>query len=349
MKLEQSFDVQAPIRRVWEALVDVEHVASCLPGAEITEAGGDGTYQGMFTVKLGPTTAAYRGTLKMESLDEGAHTATMRADGQDRRGQGAAKATIVSRLEEVGSWTRVDVITDFTITGRLARFGRGGMIEDVSRRLFSEFASCLQAQLSQPPEAALAAEQLPDRAGAAAGPAEPDVAGAGDAAATLAKATGGPPSSAPPEPSPAAAETAGAAAATSVGGVAEPAADDEDAPADVFAPPPPPAGQAPRATPPPPRPPRHAPPPGPPPPGPAPPPAGGREPLDAGRLLGAVVRDRLRDAAPFALVAFALGWLAGRAARSHGATSPGSRVAETRRRAARRARAARLSRARGRR
>jgi carbon monoxide dehydrogenase subunit G len=154
MKLEQSFTVDAPVERVWEALVDVQRVAPCLPGAEITSVGDDGAYHGAFTVKLGPTTAAYNGTLKMEELDEAAHTAVMSARGTDKRGQGGASATIRSTVGVQGEGTKVDVVTDFTITGRLARFGRGGMIEDVSRRLMRDFAACLQASIAPPPAAA---------------------------------------------------------------------------------------------------------------------------------------------------------------------------------------------------
>jgi uncharacterized protein len=144
MKLEHSFQVSAPMKRVWEALIDVERVAPCLPGAEITEAGEDGTYRGTFSVRLGPTTAAYRGQLAMEEVDAGAHRVAMRASGQDKRGQGSAKATIVSTMREEGGATTVEVETDFTITGRLARFGRGGMIQDVSNRLLRDFSDCLQ-------------------------------------------------------------------------------------------------------------------------------------------------------------------------------------------------------------
>ncbi len=153
MKLEQSFEVRAPVERVWETLVDVERVAPCLPGAEITEAGDDGTYRGTFSVRLGPTTAAYRGELQMEELDETARRVVMRASGQDKRGQGSAKASIVSTMHEDGDVTRVDVETDFTITGRLARFGRGGMIQDISNRLLKDFADCLQQRIEAPPAA----------------------------------------------------------------------------------------------------------------------------------------------------------------------------------------------------
>jgi carbon monoxide dehydrogenase subunit G len=158
MKLEQSFEVNAPLERVWRELIDIERVAPCLPGAEITESGDDGVYRGNFSVRLGPTTAAYRGELHMEEADDETHVARMRASGQDKRGQGGAKAAIVSKLSERGDRTLVEVETDFTITGRLARFGRGGMIQDVSNRLLREFADCLQKTIeaSLPPAEAAA-------------------------------------------------------------------------------------------------------------------------------------------------------------------------------------------------
>jgi len=147
MKLEQTFEVQAPLEQVWAALNDLERVAPCLPGAAITGHDPDGTYHGTFTVKLGPMTAAYNGTIKIEDADEATHTATLKARGTDKRGQGGANATIVNTLSANDGATRVEAVTDFTITGRLAQFGRGGMMEDVSNRLLREFATCLQTRL----------------------------------------------------------------------------------------------------------------------------------------------------------------------------------------------------------
>ena len=153
MKLEQSFDVAAPIEQVWHALNDLERVAPCLPGATITDHDEDGTYHGTFQVKLGPTTAASRGTIKIESADESTHTATLKARGTDKRGQGGASASIVNKLSEQDGGTRVEAITDFSITGRLARFGRGGMMEDISNRLMRDFATCLSSRLADAPTA----------------------------------------------------------------------------------------------------------------------------------------------------------------------------------------------------
>src|SRR3954468_10333231 len=148
MKMEQSFEVAAPIDVVWQALIDIARVAPCLPGAQITERDEDGSYKGTFEVRLGPTTAAYRGDLKIEEADEASHRAVLNARGTDKRGQGGASAKIVNTLTEVDGITHVHADTDFNITGRLARFSRSGMIEDISNRLLREFSECLQAELA---------------------------------------------------------------------------------------------------------------------------------------------------------------------------------------------------------
>jgi carbon monoxide dehydrogenase subunit G len=166
VKLEQSFEVKAPIEQVWTALIDLEKVAPCLPGAAITGHDDDGTYHGEFRVKLGPTTASYRGTIRIESSDAAAHTATLAARGSDKRGNGGAAATIVNTLHAVEGGTRVDAITDFTITGRLASFGRGGMIDDISNRLLRDFAGCLQQRLAAEPSGGMTASEAAASAGA---------------------------------------------------------------------------------------------------------------------------------------------------------------------------------------
>jgi len=201
MKLEQSFEVAAPVDQVWAALNDLERVAPCLPGAAITDHDDDGTYHGTFQVKLGPTTASYRGTIKIESADESTHTATLKARGTDKRGQGGASATIVNTLSEHEGGTRVEAITDFSITGRLARFGRGGMMEDISNRMMRDFATCLSSRLADAPTAPsgeeIAKGEAPPEAAAAAAPQE----GADTEAAAAAPT--------PPPPPPAAAKPVG--------------------------------------------------------------------------------------------------------------------------------------------
>jgi len=197
MKLEQTFEVPAPLAQVWEALNDLERVAPCLPGASITGHDEDGTYRGTFTVKLGPMTAAYNGTIRIEDADEATHTATLKARGTDKRGQGGANATIVNRLSEHDGGTRVEAETDFTITGRLAQFGRGGMMQDVSNRLLRDFAACLSSRLADAPGPTA---EVPSGAEVTAGDAAPEEV----AAAATTPPSAPPPSGPPPTPPPAA-------------------------------------------------------------------------------------------------------------------------------------------------
>jgi carbon monoxide dehydrogenase subunit G len=226
MKMEQSFEVAAPLDVVWSALLDLERVAPCLPGATITGHDDDGTYHGEFRVKLGPTTAAYNGTIKIEEVDEANHRATLRANGTDKRGQGGAHATIVNSVREGDGVTHVDAVTDFTITGRLARFGRGGMIQDISNRLLRDFATCLQSRLGEsapaaPSGAEVSAGDAAPEAVAAAAPEAQATPSAEEAVASAAPGAveGTPAGGAPAASTPVGAGAPGAVAGTPSGGV----------------------------------------------------------------------------------------------------------------------------------
>ncbi len=209
MKLEQTFEVQAPLDQVWSALNDLERVAPCLPGAAITDRDEDGTYHGTFQVKLGPMTAAYRGTILIADADEASHTATLKAKGTDKRGQGGASATIVNVLREHEGRTQVAATTDFTITGRLAAFGRGGMMQDVSNRLMRDFATCLQSRLVDAPAPATpsgaevtAGDAAPEEVAAAAEPPTPGPAASASASTPPPAAPAAVPTSPPPAAQP---------------------------------------------------------------------------------------------------------------------------------------------------
>jgi uncharacterized protein len=184
MKLENEFTVPAPVEQAWQVLLDVERVAPCLPGASIEGSEGD-EHKGTMTIKIGPITARYAGTVKIEEADEAAHRAVMRAQARDQRGQGTAAATITSTMEEVEGGTRVHVETDMRVTGPAAQFGRGVM-QDVSAKLMGRFADCLAEEIAgaaAPPPAA-------EEAGGAAATArpEPPPGPAGDSAEAAAAA-----------------------------------------------------------------------------------------------------------------------------------------------------------------
>jgi uncharacterized protein len=150
MKLENEFTVPAPLEQAWAVLLDVERVAPCLPGASVEPGGEEGEYAGTMTIKIGPITSRYKGTVKIERADEDARVAVMRAQAKDARGQGTASATITSSMEPVSDGTRVRVETDMRVTGPAAQFGRGVM-QDVSAKLMRQFADCLAREMSAAP------------------------------------------------------------------------------------------------------------------------------------------------------------------------------------------------------
>jgi uncharacterized protein len=154
LKLENEFTVPAGIDQAWSVLPDVERVAPCLPGAAVEPgAGEEGAYNGTMTVKIGPITARYKGTVRVLEADEANRRAVMRAQAKDARGQGTASATITSTMEEVPDGTRVKVVTDMRVTGPAAQFGRGVM-QDVSAKMMRQFAECLAQEMGGGPAAA---------------------------------------------------------------------------------------------------------------------------------------------------------------------------------------------------
>lgn len=148
MELTNEFRVPVPVEQAWAILTDVERIAPCMPGAELQEVAGD-EYRGVVKVKVGPITAQYKGTARFASLDESARVAVLRAEGRDTRGQGNASATITATLAPDGDGTKVSVVTDLTVTGKVAQFGRG-VLADVSAKLLEQFVSCLEADILRP-------------------------------------------------------------------------------------------------------------------------------------------------------------------------------------------------------
>jgi len=142
MEITDSFRVSTPIDETWKVLLDLERIAPCMPGAQLQEVEGD-EYRGIVKVKVGPITAQYKGAARLAEVDEANHRVVLDASGRDTRGQGNAKATIEVNMAEDGGGTKVDVRTDLQITGKVAQFGRGVLV-DVSTKLLGQFVDSLE-------------------------------------------------------------------------------------------------------------------------------------------------------------------------------------------------------------
>jgi carbon monoxide dehydrogenase subunit G len=148
MELTESFTVPVPADRLWEALVDVERIAPCVPGFTLKESDHP-DYRGRMKVKVGAITVQYDATITFVERDDAARRAVLAVRGKELRGAGSVDATVTSSLVDEGEQTTAKMVTDVKVTGRVAQFGRG-IIAEVSGRMTEQFVECLNERLLAP-------------------------------------------------------------------------------------------------------------------------------------------------------------------------------------------------------
>ncbi|MGC5307742.1 SRPBCC domain-containing protein [Micromonospora zamorensis] len=146
MKITNEFAVAVPIDEAWAVLTDLEGIAPCLPGAQLTGVDGD-VYRGRVKVKVGPVISEFAGTARFVEKDDAAYRGVIDAKGRDARSTGNASALVTAHLRPDGDRTLVSVDTDLKISGKLAQFG-SGMIKEVSGKLVAQFVANLEARLA---------------------------------------------------------------------------------------------------------------------------------------------------------------------------------------------------------
>ena len=146
-QIAQNITVKFPRAQVWRMLADVERVVTCMPGASLTRPPEGGKLLGEMRVKLGPIVAAFAGEGELV-MNDATHTGTIRGQGMDRKNNSRVRAEVEFKVLEAGDKTRVDIAIDFALTGTLAQFSRGALVEELARRLGAEFARNLEARLA---------------------------------------------------------------------------------------------------------------------------------------------------------------------------------------------------------
>lgn len=161
LKIEQRFVVRTPVSRVWQYMLDPQQVVTCMPGAELTQVQDERTFLGDVKVRVGPVTVRYKGRIQFVEADEQAHRIRLMGEGREAGGTGSARVTMSSRINALPSGdAEVIVDAEVELVGKIVQFGRG-MIEDVAKQLFRQFAGCVKARLEQPAELALEAVAAP--------------------------------------------------------------------------------------------------------------------------------------------------------------------------------------------
>jgi uncharacterized protein len=149
IRIEKTFQVQEPIESVWKLLCDPKRVASCVPGAKITEAVDERTYKGLVRVQVGPSVIDYKGRFQIERLDEQNHEIEIVAKGQDVRGKGSASMKMTGKVRSLPDGiSEVASVSEVNVIGLLAQLG-ARMINEVSNKVFAEFTANLRARLEQ--------------------------------------------------------------------------------------------------------------------------------------------------------------------------------------------------------
>jgi carbon monoxide dehydrogenase subunit G len=169
-KIEERFEVQAPVERVWKYLTDPKRVVECLPGAELLEQPDEHTFLGAIKVKVGPLSMSYKGQGKFTEINEQTHQVRMVGDAREVTGSGSTKVSMLSTVSPLANGgCEVLVSADIDLVGKIVQFGRG-MIQEVSRQMFRQFSTCVKKQLELPetPEPPQPADQSVDQ------PAEPE-------------------------------------------------------------------------------------------------------------------------------------------------------------------------------
>lgn len=143
--IDNEFTIPAPVDTVWKYMNDFNRVAKCMPGAEIISA-TDRQVKGRVKVSMGPLKLAFGGVIDIQEKNEGAHRVVMVATGAEEKGKGQASAKVTSTMVAAGGGTTVRLNQDINMTGAIAQYGRGMMV-DVVGALMKQFAACAAADI----------------------------------------------------------------------------------------------------------------------------------------------------------------------------------------------------------
>ena len=148
-QIRQVFTVRHPRSTVWAQFQDLPNVVQCIPGASLTELTAQDKAKGRMTVKLGPVRADFDGEMDI-AADEANYTGTIIGAGMAKSHGSRAKGEVKYALEEEsgGAATKVSVVVDYTLSGSLAQFARGGIVDAVADQICKDFAANLEQQLN---------------------------------------------------------------------------------------------------------------------------------------------------------------------------------------------------------
>ncbi len=140
VELDKSYPVAASANAAWKFLQDIKAVASCMPGAEITEQSDDSHFKGNVKIKIGPAVAAFQGDIEVESIDTEKRELVLLGKGADSRGSSSVSMRLAaSILDTADGHCELVGRSQITVNGKMASFG-GRMMDSISGKILQQFA-----------------------------------------------------------------------------------------------------------------------------------------------------------------------------------------------------------------
>ncbi len=140
VNLEKSFPLEASPAAAWKVLQDIEAVAGCMPGAEITEKVDDSHYKGQVRLKVGPASATFKGDIEVRGLDVDQRELRLFGKGADTKGTSTASMELTARVLDVEGRAELVGTSQVSVSGKMASFG-GRMMNQVSAQILQQFGA----------------------------------------------------------------------------------------------------------------------------------------------------------------------------------------------------------------
>ena len=140
MNFEHSCTVPVARETLWDFLMDVPQMATCVPGVSEVVVTGEDQYAGRMKVTFGPIRLTLQGELSIQKLDQTNWRAVGRAEANDRRvGGGIHISAELVLVEQEEAQTQLSIQTEARLMGKLGEFGQP-VIRKKADKIVAEFA-----------------------------------------------------------------------------------------------------------------------------------------------------------------------------------------------------------------
>ncbi len=146
MLMEGKFSLKAPIKKIWDTLLEPETLLSCIPGAEKIERIDEKTYDCVVKQKVGPISVKFKFKSIITKMEPPTRI-EIEGEGEDIAKAGHFVQKSIVDLKEISpSEVEVSYKTDVNIVGKLAMFG-DRIMRAKAKKVEEEFTVALQKKL----------------------------------------------------------------------------------------------------------------------------------------------------------------------------------------------------------